>query len=116
MRALTIAEETAATEAAIAFRRGVLASLPESHAREFLEDASFLEDVKYTERFWRAPDGQNLLMDIAIDDPEIYGKPFLLNRQEWLAAGPDFALSEDKCEPSSIWERRMRAKAAEAGR
>ena len=54
-------------------------------------------------------------MDIAIDDPEIYGKPFLLNRQEWLAAGPDFALSEDKCEPSSIWERRMRAKAAEAG-
>jgi len=69
--------------------------------------------ARFTERFWRAPDGQNLLMDIAIDDPEIYSKPFLLNRQEWLAAGPDFELSQDTCEPSSIWERRMRAKAAE---
>jgi len=70
--------------------------------------------AKFTERFWRAPDAQNLLMDIAIDDPETYTKPFLLNRQEWLAAEPDYQLSEDKCEPSSIWERRMRAK-AEAG-
>ena len=47
----------------------------------------------------------------AIDDPEIYTKPFLLNRQEWLAAPPDYELSQDRCEPSSIWERRMRAKA-----
>lgn len=59
----------------------------------------------FTERYWLAPDGRNLLMDITLDDPEIYTKPFLLNRQEWIAA-PDMALSEDKCEPSSIWLRR----------
>jgi hypothetical protein len=69
--------------------------------------------AKFTERFWVAPDRQNLLMDIALDDPENYTKPFLLNRQEWIAAGPDYQLSEDKCEPSSIWERRMRAKAGQ---
>jgi hypothetical protein len=66
--------------------------------------------ARFTERYWRAPGGENLLMDIEIEDPEIYSKPFLLNRQEWLAAGPDYQLSQDKCEPSSIWERRMRAK------
>ena len=69
--------------------------------------------AKFTERFWRAPGGQNLLMDMEIEDPEVYTKPFLLNRQEWLATGPDYKLSEDKCEPSSIWERRMRAKQAQ---
>jgi hypothetical protein len=69
--------------------------------------------AKFTERFWRAPDGKNLLMDIALDDPENYTKPFLLNRQEWLAAPADFELSQDKCEPSSIWERRLRAKAGQ---
>jgi hypothetical protein len=66
--------------------------------------------AKFTERFWRAPDGQNLLMDITLDDPSIYAKPFLLNRQEWLWS-PDAQLSQDECEPSSIWERRMRSKA-----
>jgi hypothetical protein len=70
--------------------------------------------AKFTERFWRAPDGANLLMDIAIEDPETYSKAFLLNRQEWLAAPADYELSQDKCEPSSIWERRMRAKAEAA--
>jgi hypothetical protein len=60
----------------------------------------------FTERFWRAPDGRNLLVDIALDDPEIYTKPFLLNRQEWIWA-PDTALSTDACEPSSIWQRRF---------
>ena len=69
--------------------------------------------AKFTERFWLAPDGANLLMDIALEDPENFTKPFLLNRQEWLAAGPDYQLSQDKCEPSSIWERRMRAKAGQ---
>jgi hypothetical protein len=69
--------------------------------------------AKFTERYWRAPDGQNLIMEMAIDDPETYTKPFVLNRQDWLAAGPDYKLSEDKCEPSSIWERRMRAKAGQ---
>jgi hypothetical protein len=69
--------------------------------------------AKFTERFWRAPDGRNLLMDLAIDDPETYERPFLLNRQEWLAAPEDYQLSEDKCEPSSIWERRMRTKAGQ---
>lgn len=68
--------------------------------------------ARFTERYWRAPDGMNLLMDIALDDPELYTKPFLLNRQEWLWA-PDLALSRDKCEPSSIWERRLRNRAPE---
>lgn len=60
----------------------------------------------FTERFWRAPDGKNLLMDITLDDPELYTKPFLLNRQEWIWS-PDARLSTDRCEPSSIWARRM---------
>ena len=68
--------------------------------------------ARFTERFWRAPDGQNLLMDITLDDPETYTKPFLLNRQEWLWS-PDAQLSQDACEPSSIWERRMRNKAGQ---
>ncbi|MDH3282959.1 MAG: hypothetical protein OEQ18_17790 [Gammaproteobacteria bacterium] len=63
--------------------------------------------ARITERFWRAPDGQNLLMDITLDDPEIYTKPFLLNRQEWIWS-PDATLSQEPCEPSSIWERRFR--------
>ncbi len=59
-------------------------------------------EARYTERFWVAPDGSNLLMDIAIDDPLYYTKPFLVNRQEWIAA-PDRPLSETECTPSSIW-------------
>jgi hypothetical protein len=70
-------------------------------------------NARFTERYWRAPDGANLIMEIALDDKDNYTKPFVLNRQEWLAAPPDFELSQDRCEPSSIWERRMRAKEAE---
>lgn len=72
-------------------------------------------NATFTERFWRAPDGENLLMEIALDDAEYYTKPFVLNRQEWLAAPADYELSRDKCEPSSIWERRMRAKESQQG-
>lgn len=61
-------------------------------------------EARFTERFWRAPDGRNLLMDLAIDDPINYTKPFLLNRQEWIAS-PDRELSETECTPSSIWAR-----------
>lgn len=68
--------------------------------------------ARFTERFWRAPDGNNLLMDISLDDPEIYTRPFLLNRQEWIWS-PDAQLSQDQCEPSSIWERRMQNRAAQ---
>jgi hypothetical protein len=59
-------------------------------------------EARTTERFWRAPDGQNLLMDLALDDTAYYSKPFLLNRQEWIA-GNDRPLSETECEPSTIW-------------
>jgi hypothetical protein len=52
-------------------------------------------------------------MDIALEDPEIYTKPFLLNRQEWIWSEPGTPLSQDKCEPSSIWERRMQQRAAQ---
>jgi hypothetical protein len=55
-----------------------------------------------TERYWRAPDGQNLLVDIALDDPVNYTKPFLMNRQEWIWA-PDARLDPSECTPSSIW-------------
>jgi hypothetical protein len=68
--------------------------------------------ARFTERYWRAPDGNNLLMDIALDDPEIYTKPFLLNRQEWIWS-PEASLSTDACEPSSIWLRRMQNEAQE---
>ena len=59
-------------------------------------------EARYTERFWIAPDGRNLLMDIAIDDPLYYSRPFLVNRQEWIAA-TDSPLSQTECTPSSIW-------------
>ena len=59
-------------------------------------------EARTTERYWRAPDGRNLLMDIALDDPVNYTKPFLLNRQEWIAA-PDAVLDPSECTPSSIW-------------
>jgi hypothetical protein len=59
-------------------------------------------DARITERFWRAPDGQNLLMDITLDDPVNYTKPFLVNRQEWIWA-PDRELGQTECTPSSIW-------------
>jgi hypothetical protein len=55
-----------------------------------------------TERYWRAPGGENLLMDIALDDPVNYTRPFLLNRQEWIAA-PNAELDPTECTPSSIW-------------
>jgi hypothetical protein len=59
-------------------------------------------DARITERFWRAPDGENLLMDITLDDPVNYTKPFLVNRQEWIWA-PDRELGQTECTPSSIW-------------
>ena len=62
-------------------------------------------EARYTERFWVAPDGRNLLMDIAIDDPIYYTTPFLVNRQEWISA-PDRPLSGTECTPSSIWAER----------
>jgi hypothetical protein len=60
------------------------------------------EQGRTTERYWRAPDGRNLLMDIALDDPVNYTRPFLLNRQEWIAA-PNAELDPTECTPSSIW-------------
>jgi hypothetical protein len=59
-------------------------------------------NARIIERFWLAPDGRNLLMDVTLDDPEYYTKPFLLNRQEWIYA-PDRPLSDTECTPSSIW-------------
>jgi len=56
-----------------------------------------------TERFWVAPDEQNLLMDVALDDPVNYTKPFLVNRQEWIWTPPGRQLSQTECTPSSIW-------------
>jgi hypothetical protein len=41
-------------------------------------------------------------MDIALDDPVNYTKPFLLNRQEWISA-PNAELDPTECTPSSIW-------------
>lgn len=43
-----------ATEAAVQFRKKLLASLPDTHAKAFLDDASFLEDAKQAEILWRA--------------------------------------------------------------
>ena len=54
VRALSVAEETEATEAALEFRKKTVASIPETHAKRILEDESVLEDAKYTERIWRA--------------------------------------------------------------
>lgn len=59
-------------------------------------------EARITERFWPAPDGRNLLMDLALDDPVNYTKPFLVNRQEWIWA-PDRVLSQTECTASSIW-------------
>jgi hypothetical protein len=60
------------------------------------------DEGRTTERYWRAPGGKNLLMDITLDDPVNYTRPFLLNRQEWIAA-PNTELDPTECTPSSIW-------------
>jgi len=56
----------------------------------------------FSERFWRAPDGQNLMMDVALDDPSYYTKPFILNRQEWVWS-PNRQLNQTECIPSLMW-------------
>jgi hypothetical protein len=58
--------------------------------------------ARTTERYWRAPDGENLLMDIALQDPVNYTKTFLINRLE-LISSPDARLDPTECTPSSIW-------------
>jgi hypothetical protein len=58
--------------------------------------------ARTTERYWRAPDGENLLMDIALQDSTNYTKTFLVNRQELIFA-PDARLDPTECTPSSIW-------------
>jgi hypothetical protein len=60
------------------------------------------DEGRTTERYWHAPGGKNLLMDITLDDPVNYTRPFLLNRQEWIAA-PNTELDPTECTPSSIW-------------
>ena len=54
LRPLFVAEISAAVEAALKQRKGLLASLPETHARQFLDDPTFLEDVKVCEILWHA--------------------------------------------------------------
>lgn len=54
MRPLFVAETNKAVEAAFNVRKSLVASLPESHARQFLDDPSFLEDVKVCEVLWHA--------------------------------------------------------------
>lgn len=54
LRPLFVAEINAAVESALKQRKSLLASLPESHARQFLDDPSFLEDVKVCEILWHA--------------------------------------------------------------
>lgn len=61
-------------------------------------------EATLTERFCKGPDGQNLLMDLTLDDSVNYTKPFLVNRQEWIWA-PDHVLTTTECTPSSIWLR-----------
>jgi hypothetical protein len=39
--------------------------------------------AKIIERWWPAPNGRNLMMDMVLDDPLYYEEPFLLHRREW---------------------------------
>lgn len=42
------------------------------------------EQARIIERWWPAPTPGNLLMDMVLDDPVYYERPFLLHRREWL--------------------------------
>lgn len=54
MRPLFVAELNASVESALKVRKSLLAALPEQHARQFLDDPSFIEDVKVCEMLWHA--------------------------------------------------------------
>lgn len=44
------------------------------------------ERARIIERWWPSPNPGNLLMDMVLDDPVYYTKPFLLHRREWIAS------------------------------
>lgn len=107
LRALTVAEECDATEAAVAFRKRALSALPEKHAAAFLEDASFLEDAKITERLWRAardaddpskpafPSAEWMRQHFTTDEMARIGDRFV-KAQAINAGAPDLLTSEQR--------------------
>jgi hypothetical protein len=54
IRSLNVTEESEAAKNAVEFRRSLLTQLPEKFVREFLEDPSFLDDIRTVEKLWRA--------------------------------------------------------------
>jgi hypothetical protein len=54
MRPLFVAEVNAAVEEAFKVRKALLASLPDAHAKRFLDDPSLLDDIKVCEMLWHA--------------------------------------------------------------
>lgn len=56
--------------------------------------------ARIVERWWPAPTPGNLLMDMVLDDPEYYERPFLMHRREWSRIG-DHALEPWDCVDAS---------------
>ena len=54
MRPLVVHEINDATDAALKVRKALVTSLPEAHARQFIDDPTFLEDIKVSEIVWRS--------------------------------------------------------------
>lgn len=54
IRSLTVAEEGDAVKAAVVYRKGLIADLPEKFVKVFLDDPGFLEDDVSVEKLWRA--------------------------------------------------------------
>jgi len=41
------------------------------------------DQARVVERYWPSPNGQDLLLDVMLDDPVYYTEPFILTRREW---------------------------------
>ena len=107
VRALTVAEDAAATEAAVAYRKKAIQSLPERHAASFLEDPTFLEDAKISERLWRAcrdhedpskpafPDAEWMRRHLTVDEMGRIGEAFE-RVQRMNAKTPDLFTAEQR--------------------
>ncbi len=63
-----------------------------------LEGVPYSERSRVIERYWRGHNGNNLLLDVVLDDAVNYSRPFLLTRRE-LSWNPDGVIYPWQCEP-----------------
>jgi hypothetical protein len=63
----------------------------------------FSDQTRLTERYWPSPVAGNVLMDLAIDDPMYYTRPFLATRREYRPA-PGEEVEPYECVPLPLYQ------------